>query len=87
MKMHKLSGTISYTDTRGNPQTMQFEYELQCSSNHDEQRKLIIVEWLLDDAPLLVSRGDISKVDFKAVQLSDDEMSERDGAVQGGLGI
>lgn len=87
MKMYKLTGHIKYTDTRGNPEEWPFSYEVQCSSNHEEQRDLIKNKWLLDDAPLQVSSSDISKMDFKAVQLSDDEMSERYGAIQGGLGI
>lgn len=85
MRMHKLSGTIKYTDPRDNPQSAQFAYELQCSSNHEEQRKLIIGKWLADDAPVTVSSSDISDIDFRAVALTDAEMAERYGAVQGRL--
>jgi len=85
MKVHKLTGAINYTDARDNPKAATFNYELQCSSNREEQRKLITDRWLQTDAPALTTSSDIASVDFRAVALSDDEMSDKYGAVQGSL--
>lgn len=82
MQMYKLTGKVHYYDARGNLAEWPFAYELQSSSNREEQEKHIITKWLGDNSPPLVSSGDIVSVEFKSVQLSDTEMAQRYGAVQ-----
>ncbi len=88
MQIYRVTAKIEYLNIKGNTHTAEFSIDdCQSMSGDDNIRREALTRWLdSQHAPVGIVRSDVTDwISFRAEQWTDEERSEKHGAIQKGL--